>query len=335
MIRSVLSPRTVLLAAAALAACGDSSNDSQDANDSADGADAGDAGDTGDGADAGDDASPPDSTPVTTDPALDGPHAVTVTTATIPGATGGRRLPSSIFATAAPAPRPLVVISPGFQLDREQYTSYARHLATWGFVVVLTDYAGGAHPALAADVPAVIDWAIAEVALGVDATRIGLAGHSLGGRISVLAAAQDARVGAIVAWDPVDAARPSAAPELVTSLTAPLAVIGETTNASGGVGDRPCAPGAENFAQFYAAAPSPALAVTVANADHMDWVDDPTCFFCGFCTAGTASNEVARTVSRRVDVAWFRRHLFADTAMDRWLANPPELATGAVSIQQR
>jgi hypothetical protein len=123
------------------------------------------------------------------------------------------------------------------------------------------------------------------------------------------------------------------APEKLTGLAAALAVVGETTNASGG--GMPCAPAAENFQQFYAAAESPAIAITVAGADHMDWVDDPSCGVCGFCTAGAASPELARTVSRRLDVAWLRRQLLGDTAMDVWLDQPPELAAGKITIQRR
>jgi hypothetical protein len=40
-------------------------------------------------------------------------------------------------------------------------------------------------------------------------------------------------------------------------------------------------------------------------------------------------------VSRRVDVAWLRRHLLGDTAMDTWLTTPPELAGGQVAIRSR
>ena len=100
----------------------------------------------------------------------------------------------------------------------------------------------------------------------------------------------------------------------LANLSAAIAVIGETTNASGG--GMPCAPAAENFAQFYAAAPSPAISVTVTGADHMDWVDDPSCGFCGFCAPGTADPELVRRVTRRLDVAWLRRQLLADAAMD-------------------
>lgn len=232
-------------------------------------------------------------------------------------------LPATVFAPpTAAGPRALVVVSPGFQIDRAQYTSYARHLATWGFVAVLVDYADRGffadHAKLAADIPAVIDWAIANH--NADAQRVAAAGHSLGGKLSVFAASRDVRIRAVVAWDPVDSSNPSVVPE--KTFTAALAVVGETTNASGG--GMPCAPAAENFQQFYAAAPSPAISVTITGADHMDWVDDPSCSFCGFCAPGTAAPELVRRVTRRLDVAWLRRQLDNDTQMDVWLDTPPD-----------
>lgn len=239
-----------------------------------------------------------------------------------------------MFAPDGGTARPLVIVSPGFQMQRTQYASYARHLATWGFVVVLVDYAESGffldHAKLARDVPAVIDWALAQTALAIDPQRIATAGHSLGGKISVFAASLEPRIRAVVAWDPVDSSNPSVVPEKMTSLAIPIAVVGETTNGSGG--GMPCAPAADNFQQFFAASPSPALAITVAGADHMDWVDDPSCGFCGFCAPGAASPELARTVSRRLDVAWLRRQLLDDTAMDVWLASPPEAASGEITI---
>lgn len=249
-----------------------------------------------------------------------------MTMASIPGAAANRTLPATVFAPADGSDRPLVVISAGFQMERTQYASYARHLATWGFVAVLADYADKGffpdHAKLAADVPAVIDWALAQPELAIDAQKIAVAGHSLGGKISVFAASLDSRIKAVVGWDPVDANSPSVAPEKMTGMTAAIAVIGETTNASGG--GMPCAPAADNFQQFYAAAPSPAMSVTITGADHMDWVDDPSCTFCGLCSPGTAAPELVRTVTRRLDVAWLRRQLLADTAMDPWLDAPPE-----------
>lgn len=310
-----------------LAACGGGTNSSSNLPDAL----------TIDSASPSIDAAPDGGSTTARDPALDGDATVTVSMATIPGATSGRMLQATIYTPSTAGARPVVVISPGFQLQRSQYVSYARHLATWGFVVVLTDYAGGSlfpnHTTLATDVPAVITWALAQTALAIDPQKVAVAGHSLGGKISVFAATLDSRIKAVVAWDPVDSSNPSVAPEKMASLTAAIAVIGETTNGSGG--GMPCAPTADNFAAFYAAAPSPAISVTVVGADHMDWVDDPSCGLCGFCGPGSAPAERARTVSKRVNVAWLRRHLLADLTMDTWLDAPPELAASAVTISRR
>lgn len=276
--------------------------------------------------------------PAGRDPADDGDFAVTETTATIPGATQGRQLAATVYApTGTSAPRPLVIVSPGFQMQRTQYGSYARHLATWGFVAVLVDYAESGffldHERIAADVPAVIDWALAQTSLAVDEQAIATAGHSLGGKISVLAASLDPRIKAVVGWDPVDSSNPSVVPERVTNVSAAIAVVGEITNGSGG--GMPCAPASENFGAFYAAAKSPSLSQTANGADHMDWVDDPSCGFCGFCVPGNADNELARKVTRRLNVAWLRRQLIVDASMDSWLLMPPEVATGALTVEHK
>jgi predicted dienelactone hydrolase len=276
--------------------------------------------------------------PAGVDPATDGTYAVTTATVSIPGAGAGRTLTTTIYRpTGVASPAPFVIVSPGFQMARSQYASFARHLATWGFVVALTDYADDSffpdHQELAHDVGAVIDWALAQTDPSIDLDRIGAVGHSLGGKVSVLAAVGDARIGAIVGWDPVDSTSPSVAPELISGIAAPVAVIGETTNASGG--GMPCAPAAENFQQFYAAAAAPALEMTMNGADHMDWVDDPSCGFCGFCTAGTLDPATTRTATRRLDVAWLRRHLFDDATMDPWLSNPPEVGGGQATVMRK
>lgn len=272
------------------------------------------------------------------DPADDGAYAVTMMTASIPGAAQGRTVASTVFVpTGAPTPMPLVIVSPGFQMPRTQYTSYAHHLATWGFVAIATDYAESGffldHARIAADVPSVIDWALAQSSLSIDGDKIATVGHSLGGKISVFAATLDTRIKAVVGWDPVDSSNPSVAPEKMGGLAAAVAVVGETTNGSGG--GMPCAPAADNFAAFYAAAASPALAMTAVGADHMDWVDDPSCSVCGFCSPGTADASLVRKVTRRLDVAWLRRRLLGDVAMDGWLTAPPEAGSGGVTIQHK
>jgi dienelactone hydrolase len=275
----------------------------------------------------------PDAPATGADPAGSGALAFTSADASIPGAGSGRVLPSTIYTPTAAGPFPLVVISPGFQLARTQYASYAEHLASWGFVVVLTDYADqslfASHQLMADDIPAVIDYTIARST--IDTTRIALAGHSLGGDVSVLAALSEPRVTAVLGWDPVDG-NPAVLP-MMQSFTQPLAAVGETTDGSGGL--MPCAPLADDYQQFYAHAPSPALEMTLVGADHMSWVDDSSCSVCALCTAGSASSASVHEATRRMDVAWLRLRFYDDATMVPWLANPPEVAAGAATVEQK
>ena len=126
----------------------------------------------------------------------------------------------------------------------------------------------------------------------------------------------------MLGWDPVDGTTPSVTPEHMANLHAALAVLGETTD--GGSGTSACAPTAEDYAAFFAAAPAPALALTVANAYHMDWVDDPTCLVCSFCAAAASPADPAtvHTITRRVNVAWLRLRLQGDASMSAWLTAP-------------
>ncbi|MBE7450200.1 MAG: hypothetical protein HS111_15275 [Kofleriaceae bacterium] len=242
--------------------------------------------------------------------------------------------PSSDGATPAAGPFPLIVVSPGFQLARSQYRGFCEHLATWGHVCVARDYASsGTHQDKAREVGGVIDWALSAgsgLASRVDAGKIGVAGHSLGGKVSINAAILDSRIKAVVGWDPVDALPPfgdgsvSVTPELMAGLRVPLAVLGETTDAGGGLGGMSCAPAADNYVRFFeAACQAPAtLEVTIAMADHMDWIGDRgSCgLACFACQNGQTPEATVHQITRRVNGAWFRRHLGGDGAMDPWLA---------------
>lgn len=292
-------------------------------------------------------------------PAIDGSPGIDAAPATDPGAPGrfrslvtdNVRIPISATAsvagtvcapsvdgtTPAPGPFPLVVISPGFQLARGQYRIYCDHLATWGYLAVVRDYgASGNHQAKAAEVGRVIDWALGTasgLAARIDATKIGVAGHSLGGKVSINAAILDSRIKAVVGWDPVDALPPfgndgslSVAPELMGGLTVPLAVLGETTDSSGGLGGMSCAPAADNYTRFYdSACNAPtALEVTIGQADHMDWIGDrASCgLACIACQNGQTTEDTVHTLTFRVTTAWFERHLRGDASVASYLAAP-------------
>lgn len=243
-------------------------------------------------------------------------------------------------ANPAAGPFPALVVSPGFQLPRSQYRSMCDHLASWGYVVLLQDYArdGGPfnppnHQTLADDISLLIDWALSAqsgFADRLDESRIALAGHSLGGKVSILATTADPRIQAVVGWDPVDAnppfpnGSPSVTPELMNGLTVPFATLGELLDSQGMF--MSCAPAADNYQQYFenACGAPEALEVTVEDADHMDWIDDRgSCgFTCNACQEGSADDVQVRLITRRVTTAFLEVHLRASTEYRQYLEEP-------------
>ncbi|MCG3173052.1 MAG: hypothetical protein GMKNLPBB_01228 [Myxococcota bacterium] len=233
-------------------------------------------------------------------------------------------IPSSDGKNAGPGPYPLLIISPGFQMGREQYKSYCQHAAEWGFVAVTQTYSQSGftidHDAIAGEFKFIIDWAGAN-ASGlngiVDLNKVAAAGHSLGGKLSILAAIKDARIKAVAGWDPVDANRPSVTPEQMPNFKVPLMALGETLDSAGSF--QACAPAADNYTQYYDKAGSPAWEITINGADHMDWVDNPSCPVCGFCKKGTLDDKDVKSLSRRTTIAFLRKTLLGDNSMDAYL----------------
>jgi pimeloyl-ACP methyl ester carboxylesterase len=237
-------------------------------------------------------------------------------------------------ATPAAGPFPLLIVSTGFQIGRANYDATCRHLASWGYLVLIHDYTSGNHNQKAAEISDLIDFALGAtsgLSARINASQIAVAGHSLGGKVSIGAASLDPRIGAVVGWDPVDALPPfgdgstSFAPELVDTITAPLALLGETTDATGAFGPA-CAPAADNYQQFFnaACASTDVLEVTIPNADHTDWVDDRAAcgFACLVCASGTTPDATVLTITRRVTVSWLETHLRGQTGFEEFLTSP-------------
>jgi pimeloyl-ACP methyl ester carboxylesterase len=179
----------------------------------------------------------------------------------------------------------------------------------------------------------------------VDASRVGITGHSLGGKLAILAAAQDARFGAVLAVDPVDDSMncsatncPSVA-TLLPSLQVPVGYLGETLDGAGGF--QPCAPAAHNYAVLYGQTPAPSFAVTVNGAGHMSFLDDPsTCgFTCSFCATPTADHGQVIGLTYAYEAAFFERHLRGLTGYDAALtgaqAQARYVAPGLASLQSK
>jgi dienelactone hydrolase len=250
-------------------------------------------------------------------------------------------------------PYPLILVSHGLALPASQYYGYVQRLASFGYVALTVDYPASAltvnNTEEVEDVLAGIDWAKtnATVAARADTTTVGMTGHSLGGKLALLAATMDPRVKAAIVLDPVDGSVPDTctAPicvevgALMPSLHIPTGFLGETTDSTGN--GMPCAPAAENFQTFYAKTNSPSLEVTVVGADHVSFLDDvSTCgFFCALCTPGTASNAEVNNLAHAYVAAFYERWIRGDTAYDAYLtggqAEARYVKTGEATITSK
>ena len=262
----------------------------------------------------------------------------------------GDELPYAYFATPeGDGPFPVVILTHGFQLGPEDYRSTGEHLASWGLVVVLPQLPGGlisapTHIDQKEHLAAVLNWVDAEAGnpagslLGLaSANSLGLAGHSMGGKISLLLAAEDSRPDAVFGIDPVDsgppftldpAGYPSVAPELMPSLGIPLVLLGETVNATASFGQTPCAPAADNFQQYYQHAVGPALEIEVLDANHMSFLDNTSILPALACPAGSDDPAVTRSLTQGYLVAFFRERLYGDSSMSAFLTGT-EIAADA------
>jgi dienelactone hydrolase len=280
------------------------------------------------GADAGADAGP------APDPTADGPFATATLDETITAQ--GDSVPLHVVYPTGPGPFPAVIVAHGFVLAASEYYSYAQRLASFGYVAATADYPTkllGApnHAKWALELSAALDRLVARSGQAGDALagkvgpRAGLVGHSLGGKLAILAAAKDARFGALYLLDPVDGSSNCSATDCPNAkdalpLGAPIAFLGETLDATGSLGQA-CAPAAQNYAALYAAAGPPALQVTVNGASHMSFLDDLSkCgSACLACKSATADHAKVLDLARGLEAAFFERHLRGDLRYDAWL----------------
>ncbi len=273
------------------------------------------------------------------DPTMPGPFAVSAAT-TAMVMRGTRSTPVTAHVPAVPAGTrvPLVVFFPGFQTNSSMYAMLCERVASHGFVVVRADPSASFltidHTAMAMDGQAVIDWALgpsSPLASVVDAERVAVMGHSLGGKVSTMVAFADRRVDALLPIDPVNGGNPFSGysmslpdivPDQVTPLTIPVGFLGETTNGAGGGFMPACAPTDQNFQTFYAAATGAPWAAQFdfTGADHLDFLDGAAGGLAGgACPNGTADQATVAAGTRTLAVAFFRRHLRSETSMDAYL----------------
>lgn len=233
---------------------------------------------------------------------------------------------------------PLIVFNHGFLLSAEGYRSYGEHLASHGFAVALPTFPmtffNVHHVRLAEDVRFVIDYCVAATAnvdhplFGViDASRIGVSGHSLGGKLSLLEAITDVRIDAAAVLDPVDVGNPifndlrrypSVAPELMPELKIPLLIVGAELG-SEMVTFSPCAPEDENYQRYFEAANPPATEVTQLDVGHAQYVDEGVEGAASTCAVGDVPDAWVRSSTAAYITAFFLANLLESQDAADWL----------------
>jgi predicted dienelactone hydrolase len=289
------------------------------------------------------------------DPGMDGPFTFApVSGSAMNPESGGMVAVKGFVPTAGPSsgPYPVVIIAHGFQIAATQYDTYAERLASFGYVALNVDFQASLFSVNnvenANDLIGAIDWAgsAPELAGKADLTKVGTTGHSMGGKLALLAATLDPRVKASITLDPVDGAMNCSAancPDVsdkMPMLNIPTAFLGELLDSSAGGFGMACAPAANNFETFYAGAKSPSLSINVLGANHMSFIEDPSsCFSCGFCKMATAQQAQVLGIAKSYVVAFYERYLKGITEYDTYLtgaeANARYVTPGQISIQSK
>ena len=282
-----------------------------------------------DGGSSGTDPGSDSSTATDADPEATGPFSVGEAS----GTRGGIAMHAFFPKTGDKAP--VVVFAHGFQLPPSQYDAPLKHLASHGYVALTADYkasitGGNDNATQAKSLSLGFDWAKDDPTVGphVDVSLAGTSGHSLGGKLALLAATQDSRVKASIVLDPVDGNGVVVA-DLLPDLQIPTGFLGETLDSAVGFGGQACAPKNANFETFYAKANSPSLRVTIDGASHMSFIDDiASCGFpCSACKSATTPADDVAKIPRGYLVAFFQRHLRGLTAYDAYLTRATDLTT--------
>jgi hypothetical protein len=255
----------------------------------------------------------------------------------VPVKNGSHSFSIDLYAPTTPGAHPFVSLSPGLMQPAIAYAPFAKRLASHGIAVAVRDDPGvlTQTPDVEADVAYVVTTA-APAALGAsfDATRVGLAGHSRGGKASLLAA-ENELAGKTKAWfglDPVDAdtiASGKNAIDGVGKLTIPTGYFGASVSSS-------CSPASSNYDVLFAAGASPKVKVTGIGVGHTQLEDQNHCGECSICTpAGTADPAVALEAATRYLTAFFARELLGDKSVGAAFEGAgaaADIAKGVVTI---
>ena len=230
--------------------------------------------------------------------------------------------------TVADGPFPLIVVLPGHGVSYTSYATYSLHFASHGFAVLGVDTRSNlttaTHDKEAFEVVQCINWMEAgnnPVAGKLDMTKVAMAGHSKGGKVSFFAAALDPRIDIVIGWDPSNSGGPPCSipvpmdcnlfpvapncqaqdPGVLHYMHAETLVLGEPRDSLVNP-DRH-----HNSIHFYRGAPSPASLVFF-DAGHV----------------APMSSDAVIAINKRVQMAMLLSRFKGMTGLESYLPDQPE-----------
>ncbi len=243
----------------------------------------------------------------------DGPFAFTTANAMLTN--GTRSFTEIAYVPTTAGLHPVVSLSPGLLQKAAAYAPFASRLASYGVMVLLRDDPGPLTVTtdVAADVEyAVGTWLPTAYAGKVDLAHVGLAGHSRGGKTTLLAAEQGLK-GKVVAWfglDPVDTTTVSGgkqARDTLPQIGIPTVYLEAAVASS-------CSPAADGAETLFPLSPSPSVKIVGLGAGHTQLQDQASCTQCNLCApAGKADPKIVLAYAVRYMTAFFARELLAAT----------------------
>ena len=229
-----------------------------------------------------------------------------VTTKSVVVTASGRSFPARIAYPMRGGPYPAIAFAHGYGIDSSYYRGTLRALASAGYVVIAPDSETGqfpSHSRLASDLSRSLRWLGRQSATGsrdvprgkVDSRRLGVAGHSMGGGVALLAASRDRSIDTVATLAAADTA-PVRASVAVRRLRVPsLFVVGS---------DDRIVPAA-GTAVMFRRAPPPSLLASIQGGSHCGFMETiPTA-----CDAGLISYVEQLRLTREQLRRWFDKHL--------------------------
>lgn len=234
-----------------------------------------------------------------------GPTAVTVATNQ---PTAGGATSVQVAVPSGTGPFPLLVLSHGFSASLDNQIGWGKHLASYGFIAVVPSFPNTFSPNHTVNagiikqlVTLYSNPSTSSAAQGkVDASRVGLEGHSAGGLATALAASS--ATGAIVLFDPVDAndQGKTVSPSLCAPTLALFAGPSSCNNQSG-------------WKAFVTTQSGPLTFANVVASNHCDGENAPRALCGPFC-GGSGADVGRQKVYARWATAFFLAKLQNDAA---------------------